>query len=107
MHNLIEQQINTLIDNNMIMIFMKGHKNNPQCGFSNTVVQIFNSLNIEYETFNVLEDLDIRNGIKEYSQWPTIPQVYIRGEFIGGADIILELYKTKELFEMIETLANN
>lgn len=104
---LIEQQIHNLINDNTIMIFMKGHKNNPQCGFSNIVIQIFNSLKIKYETFNVLENPDIRDAIKEYSKWPTIPQVYINGEFIGGADIILELYKTKELFEMIETLTND
>ena len=106
MDTITEQTITNLIQDHPIMIFMKGHKNHPQCGFSNTVVQIFNSLNIEYKTCNVLEDPAIRHGIKEYSNWPTIPQVYINSEFIGGADIILELYRTKELLEVIETLRN-
>jgi len=103
----LEHQITKLIKDNTIMIFMKGNKNHPQCGFSNTVIQVFNTLNIEYTTFNVLDNSKIRHAIKEYSQWPTIPQVYINSEFIGGADIILELYKTKELLSIVETLNNS
>jgi monothiol glutaredoxin len=77
-------RIDTLLKDNKIMVFMKGDKMMPQCGFSNQVVQIFNILGVPYETLDVLADGEIRQGIKEYSNWPTIPQVYINGEFIGG-----------------------
>lgn len=97
-----KDRIKKLIEENKIMIFMKGTKLMPQCGFSNNVVQIFNVLGIPFETFNVLEDFDIRQGIKEYSKWPTIPQVYINGEFIGGSDIMVELYQSGELQQMAE-----
>lgn len=97
-----KDRIKKLIEENKIMIFMKGTKLMPQCGFSNNVVQIFNVLGIPFETFNVLEDFDIRQGIKDYSQWPTIPQVYINGEFIGGSDIMVELYQSGELQQMAE-----
>ena len=107
MDKIIQTEIRQLINDNKILIFIKGSKNYPKCGFSNTVIQIFNSLNIEYNTYNVLDNPIIRDAIKEYSKWPTIPQVYINGEFIGGSDIILELYKTKELFEIIEAMANS
>lgn len=104
---ITEQKIKNLIQENMIMIFMKGDKDQPQCGFSNTVIQIFNSLKVDYTTFNVLEDPNMRNAIKEYSKWPTIPQVYINGEFLGGTDITFELYKTKELLAIIEAIRND
>lgn len=74
----------------------------PQCGFSNNVVQILNTYAVPYETVDVLEDYEIRQGIKEYSNWPTIPQVYINGEFIGGSDIMIELYQKGELKELLE-----
>lgn len=74
----------------------------PQCGFSNNVVQILNTLGVSYETVDVLADHDIRQGIKEYSNWPTIPQVYINGEFIGGCDILIEMYQNGELQRMVE-----
>lgn len=74
----------------------------PQCGFSNNVVQILNMLGVPYQTFDVLSDSEIREGIKEYSSWPTIPQVYINGEFIGGSDIMIELYQKGELQQMVE-----
>ena len=74
----------------------------PQCGFSNNVVQIFNSLGVPYETFDVLEDYEIRQGIKEYSNWLTIPQVYIKGEFVGDSDIMIELYNNRELQQLVE-----
>jgi len=77
----------------------------PQCGFSNTVVQILNRCNVPFETFNVLEDEEIRNGVKEFSSWPTIPQVYINGEFVGGCDIMIELYQSGELEQMLEVAA--
>ena len=85
-----QTRIDTLIQSSPIMVFMKGTKLMPQCGFSNNVVQILNSLSISFETFDVLSDMDIRQGIKDYSNWPTIPQVYVNGEFIGGSDILIE-----------------
>ena len=96
------KKIDQLVNSSKIFVFMKGSKLMPQCGFSNNVVQIFNSLGVEYQTFDVLEDYDVRQGIKEYSNWPTIPQVYVNGEFVGGSDIMIELYNSKELHEMLE-----
>ncbi|ACA98552.1 MULTISPECIES: Grx4 family monothiol glutaredoxin [Cyanophyceae] len=96
------EKIDQLVNSSKIFVFMKGSKLMPQCGFSNNVVQIFNSLGVEYQTFDVLEDYDVRQGIKEYSNWPTIPQVYVNGEFVGGSDIMIELYNSKELHEMLE-----
>ncbi len=81
---------------------MKGNKLMPQCGFSNNVVQILNTLGVPYQTVDILDDWEIRQGIKEYSSWPTIPQVYINGEFVGGSDILIELYQKGELQEMVE-----
>ena len=95
-------RIDTLLKDNKIMVFMKGDKMMPQCGFSNQVVQIFNILGVPYETLDVLADGDIRQGIKEYSNWPTIPQVYINGEFIGGSDVLTQLYQKGELQQMVE-----
>jgi len=98
----LKKRIEDLINSNSIMVFMKGSKMMPQCGFSNNVVQILNSLGIHFETFDVLSDMDIREGIKEYSNWPTIPQVYLKGEFLGGSDILIEMYNSGELREKIE-----
>ena len=95
-------RIESLINSNPIMVFMKGTKLMPQCGFSNNVLQILNSLGMSFETFDVLSDMEIREGIKDYSNWPTIPQVYLKGEFIGGSDIIIELYNSGELREKLE-----
>jgi monothiol glutaredoxin len=98
----LKARLDQLVQDNKIMVFMKGTKLMPQCGFSNNVVQILNVLGIPFETFNVLEDAEIRQGIKEYSNWPTIPQVYINGEFVGGSDILIELYQSGELQEIAE-----
>lgn len=98
----IKQKIDDLVKTNKIMVFMKGTKLMPQCGFSNNVVQILNAMGVPFETANVLDDYEIRQGIKEYSNWPTIPQVYINGEFVGGSDILIELYQTNQLQEMLE-----
>ncbi|WP_421659263.1 Grx4 family monothiol glutaredoxin [Leptothermofonsia sp. ETS-13] len=97
-----QQRIDNLVKQNKIIVFMKGNKLMPQCGFSNNVVQILNALGVPFETVDVLEDYDIRQGIKEYSNWPTIPQVYINGQFIGGSDIMIELYQKGELQQMVE-----
>ena len=98
----VKDRLDKLVQENKIMLFMKGNKLMPQCGFSNNVVQILNSLGVPYETVDVLADGEIRQGIKEYSNWPTIPQLYINGEFIGGSDIAIELYQSGELAEKIE-----
>tara|TARA_B100001989_G_scaffold217190_1_gene168260 strand:- start:296 stop:619 length:324 start_codon:yes stop_codon:yes gene_type:complete len=102
MEKIIKDRIQELIKSNPIMVFMKGTKLMPQCGFSNNVVQILNSLGVEFSTFDVLSDFDIREGIKEYSDWPTIPQVYLKGEFLGGSDILIEMYNSGSLKEKIE-----
>ncbi len=95
-------RIETLIKSSPIMVFMKGTKLMPQCGFSNNVVQILNALGVSFETFDVLSDMEIREGIKVYSNWPTIPQVYVKGEFLGGSDILIEMYNSGELREKLE-----
>ncbi|WP_375568533.1 Grx4 family monothiol glutaredoxin [Ahrensia marina] len=95
----------TTIDNavktNDVVLFMKGTKQFPQCGFSGQVVQILDYVGADYQDVNVLEDMDIREGIKEYSNWPTIPQLYIKGEFVGGCDIIREMFQAGELQQMM------
>lgn len=98
----VQQRIDHLVKQNKIIVFMKGSKLMPQCGFSNNTVQILNTLGVPYETVDVLEDYEIRQGIKEYSNWPTIPQVYIDGQFVGGSDILIELYQQGELQQMVE-----
>ncbi|MEM6520754.1 MAG: Grx4 family monothiol glutaredoxin [Cyanobacteria bacterium P01_C01_bin.70] len=98
----VKERIETLINSNKIMVFMKGNKLMPQCGFSNNVVQILGVLGVPFETFDVLSDSEIRQGIKEYSSWPTIPQVYLNGEFLGGSDIMIELYQSGQLQETVE-----
>jgi monothiol glutaredoxin len=98
----LQQQIESLVKGNKIMVFMKGSKLMPQCGFSNNVVQILNSMGVPFETVDILENPALREGIKEYSEWPTIPQVYVNGEFMGGSDIMIELYQSGELQEMLE-----
>ncbi len=102
MDSSIQDRIELLINSNDIMVFMKGTKLMPQCGFSNNVVQILTSLGLRFETFDVLSDMDIRQAIKEFSDWPTIPQVYVKGEFIGGSDILIEMYNSGQLLEKIE-----
>lgn len=90
-------QIETLVKSEPVVLFMKGSRSFPQCGFSAAVVQILNSLLPEYKTVNVLSDPDVRQGIKDYSSWPTIPQLYIGGEFVGGCDIVKEMFASGEL----------
>ncbi|MBO1048658.1 MAG: Grx4 family monothiol glutaredoxin [Dolichospermum sp. DEX182a] len=97
-----KERIDNLVQKNKIMVFMKGNKLMPQCGFSNNVVQILNTLGVPFETLDVLADSEIRQGIKEYSNWPTIPQVYLNGEFLGGSDILIAMYNTNELQQKVE-----
>lgn len=98
----VKERIDSLVKQNKIMVFMKGSKLMPQCGFSNNVVQILNTLGVPFETADILADSDLRQGIKEYSNWPTIPQVYINGEFVGGSDILIEMYQSGDLQQMVE-----
>jgi monothiol glutaredoxin len=98
--------INAFIDdkvkNNDVFLFMKGSPDFPQCGFSGQVVQILNYLGVEYQSANVLENQDLREGIKAYTNWPTIPQLYVKGEFVGGADIVREMFQQGELQKHLE-----
>ena len=89
------------ISQHKIMLYMKGNKDMPMCGFSNQVVHILNQLGVEYESKNVLEDDVLRQAIKEFSDWPTIPQLYVNAEFIGGCDIITELFQSGELSHLL------
>lgn len=99
MDPVLKQRIETLVASSPVFVFMKGSKLMPQCGFSNNVVQVLNALGFPYETFDVLSDPEIRQGIKDYANWPTIPQVYLKGEFLGGSDILIEMYNSGELRE--------
>lgn len=98
----LKDRIDNLVKQNKILVFMKGTKLMPQCGFSNNVVQILNTLGVPFETVDILADQEVRQGIKEYSNWPTIPQVYIDGQFVGGSDILIEMYQKGELQQMVE-----
>ena len=102
MDSQTKERIQTLIQSSPIFVFMKSTKLMPQCGFSNNVVQILNALGMSFETFDVLSDMEIRQGIKDYSEWPTIPQIYVKGEFMGGSDILIEMYNSGELKEKLE-----
>jgi len=100
-----QARIQSLVDTHPVLLFMKGSKLFPQCGFSNTACQILQSYNIDFETVDVLSDENIRQGVKVFSDWPTIPQLYVCGEFIGGSDIMIEMYQSGELGEMIEKVS--
>ena len=93
----LEEQIKNDIENNSIMLYMKGTKSMPMCGFSATVINILNAYGVDYEAVNVLEDPEIRVKLSEYSDWPTIPQLFVNGELIGGCDIAMELHQNGEL----------
>ena len=92
-----ETQIKDTVTNNDVVLFMKGTKSMPQCGFSSRVAGVLNFMGVEYEDVNVLADENLRQGIKDYSDWPTIPQLYVKGEFVGGCDIITEMTLSGEL----------
>ena len=101
-----QQRIDSLVKSSEILLFMKGTASFPQCGFSGRAVQILKACGVDPKTIvtvNVLEDDAIRQGIKEYSHWPTIPQLYIKGEFIGGSDIMMEMYESGELQQILTT----
>ncbi len=98
----IFDKIQKIIDENGVVLFMKGTKDFPQCGFSAMTANILNQMGVDFLDINVLQDLEIRQAIKEFSDWPTIPQLYIKGEFIGGCDIVKEMYQAGELQEMLK-----
>ena len=100
MTDLVHAEIDAAVKNNDVVLFMKGTPTFPQCGFSSTVVQILDYLGVEYVSNNVLENSDVRQGIKTYSDWPTIPQLYVKGEFIGGCDIVKEMFEQGELRDL-------
>lgn len=99
-----QDRIKKLVTDNRVMLFMKGNRDFPQCGFSSRAVNIVNALGVVYETSDVLADAEIRQGIKEFASWPTIPQLYIDGEFVGGSDIVWELYQSGDLEEKVASL---
>jgi monothiol glutaredoxin len=96
-----EQFIDNEVKSNDVVLFMKGTPDFPQCGFSGKIVQILDYVGVDYKSQNVLADADIRQGIKDYSNWPTIPQLYVKGEFVGGCDIITEMFQSGELQQMM------
>ncbi len=97
----VQDWIRKQITSHDVVLFMKGNKNFPQCGFSGQVDQILRYLDVDYHDINVLEDMSIREGIKAFSEWPTIPQLYVKGEFVGGCDIVREMFQAGELQEML------
>jgi monothiol glutaredoxin len=103
----MKEQISNDIDNNPIILFMKGTKEMPMCGFSNSVIQILNHYGVEYKDVNVLTDPMIRVKLSEHSGWPTIPQLYVKGKLIGGADITMELHNNGELLDILDTTTEN
>ena len=98
----LNERIKTLINSSKVFLFMKGNPQMPQCGFSANVVGILNAMNANYNTFDILSDMDIRQGVKEFSNWPTFPQLYVNGQLVGGNDIVMEMYEAGEL----ETVLN-
>mgnify|MGYP000229126418 FL=1 len=98
----INKQLDEIIKNNKVVLFMKGTPDMPQCGFSMAVANVLKHLEVEFTGINVLDDEEIRNGIKEYSNWPTIPQLYVKEEFVGGCDIIREMFEKEELQKLLQ-----
>ena len=100
-----KQQIAEIVGKHDVVLFMKGTALFPQCGFSSRAVAILEHLKVPYETVDVLQDPAIRQGVKEYSDWPTVPQLYVRGEFVGGSDIMMEMFESGELQQLVEVAA--
>jgi len=101
-----KSRIDEIVNNNQVVLFMKGTPLFPQCGFSSRAVTILEHLDVPFESVDVLQDPEIRNGIKEYSDWPTVPQLYVKGEFVGGSDIMLEMFQSGELQQLVKAEAN-
>ena len=102
MTDAVNDRIDALVKSNDVLLFMKGSPLFPQCGFSSQAVAILDRLGVGYESVDVLQDMDIRQGIKAYSDWPTIPQLYVKGEFLGGSDIMMEMFEAGELKQLME-----
>lgn len=98
----INNRIGGIVNSNDVVLFMKGSALFPQCGFSSRAVSILDHLGVQFETVDVLQDAEVRQGIKQYSDWPTIPQLYVKGEFIGGSDIMMEMFEAGELQQLLE-----
>ena len=98
----VQPSIDKAVKGNDVLLFMKGTPTFPQCGFSSVVVQVLDYLGVEYQAVNVLDNQDVREGIKTYSDWPTIPQLYVKGEFVGGCDIVKEMFEAGELKEYLD-----
>ncbi len=101
-HQDVQDWIRQTIAANDVVLFMKGTKNMPQCGFSGQIAQILGYMGVQYKDVNVLEDMAIREGIKAFTNWPTIPQLYVKGEFVGGCDIVREMFQQGELQQMLD-----
>jgi monothiol glutaredoxin len=101
MQDDVRKRIEELVKSNPVLLFMKGNKSFPACGFSAQVVQILKHHNAAFETFNILSDPEMRNSVKEYSDWPTFPQLYVNGEFVGGCDIVTDLHNSGELSKVL------
>ncbi|MEM9412826.1 MAG: Grx4 family monothiol glutaredoxin [Planctomycetota bacterium] len=99
----IAERIQSDLDTNRVMLYMKGAPEFPMCGFSSQVVQVLKQLDIEFGSADVLQDMELRQGIKDFSDWPTLPQLYVDGNFVGGCDIVLELFESGELQRLIQT----
>ena len=99
---IVREKLQEVIDDNNVLLFMKGDKTMPQCGFSNTACRILDAIGCDYSTVNVLDDDRIRNGVKILSSWPTIPQLYVKKEFVGGCDIVKEMFENGELKKLFE-----
>ena len=98
----VNQRISDIVQGNDVVLFMKGTPLFPQCGFSSRAIAILDHCNAQYETVDVLQDMEIRQGIKSFSDWPTIPQLYVGGEFVGGSDIMMEMYEAGELQQLLQ-----
>ena len=103
MDNAVFERIRQDINNNDVVLFMKGTPVFPQCGFSAAVVQVLNHIGVKFKGVDVLQDPGLRQGVKDFAQWPTIPQLYVKGEFVGGCDIVREMFQSGELGELMET----
>ncbi len=105
----VQDWIGKQVASNDVVLFMKGNKQMPQCGFSMQVAQILGHLGVEYKDIDVLQDMSVREGVKAFSNWPTVPQLYVKGEFVGGCDIVREMFQAGELQDMLNAkgIANN
>lgn len=101
----VNSRISDIVSSKDVVLFMKGTPLFPQCGFSSRAIAILDHLGVAYDSVDVLQDMEIRQGIKEYSDWPTIPQLYVKGEFVGGSDIMMEMYEAGELEQMMQDRA--